>query len=432
MARHLEETDIPIEYKGMKYNISPSALRSNNLTVELPEVKVSGKRKNKGYKSAFDPNGAGEFAGTMMNSPLQLADYAINRFIDTGKGEYGKTDYKYTPVQTTMQRVGETLSPTRWIGTLRSGFKESPWSENNPGLTGNPYLDLVMDFGIGGLGIKGAKHFNKINKNKPISVEKLTPEQWTAAQDKAIARGDMAEAQRLRDLHFQVNAPNTKTNVPLWTSSEEAFNSFDLSHFGETDSGFFGYGHYLTPIEKYAATYHPINRRFYVNMENPYIGSNDQYFNRIQYVKDKLAKRKGNIMRNLRDGKLTNFSKKLGINENTPLEEAEHLVDKYIKDETVKWNNKYIKYADEFEGKDGVLSWRELQGIPNKQEGIYKEVIVPKGEQIKSADAITYDDNGVRIPLGLRDNFRNKDIRYGLIPLSIGGKYIYNLNNNNK
>ena len=145
MARHLEETDIPIEYKGMKYNVSPSALRSNNLTVELPEVKVLGKRKNKGYKSAFDPNGAGEFAATIMNSPLQLADYAVNRFIDAGKGEHGKTNYRYTPVQTTMQRVGETFSPTRWAGTLKTGFKESPWSENNPGLTGNPYLDMISD-----------------------------------------------------------------------------------------------------------------------------------------------------------------------------------------------------------------------------------------------------------------------------------------------
>ena len=248
------------------------------------------------------------------------------------------------------------------------------------------------------------------------NAAKITPAQWTAAQDAAIARGDMAEAQRLRDLHFKVSAPNTKTDVPLWSSSEEAFNSFDLSHFGETDSGFFGYGHYLTPIEKYAATYHPVNRKFYANIENPYIGSNDQYFNRIQYVKDRLAMRKENVMRNLRNGKLTKFSKKLGINENTSLEDAERLVDKYIADETVKWNDKYVKYADEFEGKDGVLSWRELQGIPNKQEGIYREVVVPRGEQIKSADAVTYDDNGVRIPLGLRDNFKINDIRYGLIP----------------
>ena len=37
--------------------------------------------------------------------------------------------------------------------------------------------------------------------------------------------------------------------------------------------------------------------------------------------------------------------------------------------------------------------------------------------QIKSADAITYDDSGVRIPLGERDNFKINDIRYGLLPL---------------
>jgi hypothetical protein len=98
------------------------------------------------------------------------------------------------------------------------------------------------------------------------------------------------------------------------------------------------------------------------------------------------------------------------------LEDAERLVDKYIADETVKWNDKYVKYADEFKGKDGVLSWRELQGIPNKQEGIYREVVVPRGEQIKSADAITYDDKGIRIPLGMRDNFKINDIRYGLLP----------------
>lgn len=244
----------------------------------------------------------------------------------------------------------------------------------------------------------------------------ITPAQWTAAQDAAIARGDMVEAQRLRDLHFKVSAPDTKVDIPLWSSSEEPFNSFDLSHFGETDNGFFGYGHYLTPIEKYAATYHPVNRKFYVNVKNPYTGSNDQYFNRVQYVKDRLARRKKNVMHNLRDGKLTRFSKKLGINESTSLEDAEHLVDKYIADETVKWNDKYAKYVDEFEGKDGVLSWRDIQGIPNKREGIYKEVVVPRGEQIKSADAITYDDNGIRIPLGERDNFNINDIRYGLIP----------------
>ena len=205
MANHLEETDIPIEYKGMKYNVSPSALRSNNLTVELPEVKVLGKRKNKGYKSAFDPNGAGEFAGTIMNSPLQLADYAFNRFIDASKGEHGKTDYKYTPVQTTMQRVGETLSPTRWIGTLKSGFKESPWSENNPGLTGNPYLDLVMDFGIGGLGIKSFKKFkginsiNKVEKTNSVNEVKRINNRQTTPISEDILNQALLDAENYKN-----------------------------------------------------------------------------------------------------------------------------------------------------------------------------------------------------------------------------------------
>lgn len=43
------------------------------------------------------------------------------------------------------------------------------------------------------------------------------------------------------------------------------------------------------------------------------------------------------------------------------------------------------------------------------------EIIVGKPENIKLADAVTYD-NEVRIPLGERDNFNIKDIRYGLTP----------------
>lgn len=263
--------------------------------------------------------------------------------------------------------------------------------------------------------VKDAK---SVNTNTIAKIAKWTSKQWTAAQDAAIAKGDMTEAQRLRDLHFKISAPNTKTEVPLWTSSEEAFNSFDLRHFGKTDSGFFGYGHYMTPIEDYAASYHPINRKFYVNMQNPYIGDNDAYFNRINYVKDRLARRKEGVLRDLNNGRVQGIGKRLGITENTSLEEAEHMLDRYVADETSRWNNKYVKYVDEFKGKDGVVSWRDIQGVPNKREGIYKEVVVPKGEQIKSTDAVTYDDNGVRIPLGERDNFNLNDIRYSwLLPI---------------
>ena len=297
------------------------------------------------------------------------------------------------------------------------------WYNSVPWLGGQNKNGLIIIKGdVPTPGMKSPKSIvQSIKTITKANASKITPAQWTAAQDAAIARGDIAEAQRLRDLHFKVSAPDTKVDIPLWSSSEKPFNSFDLSNFGETDNGFFGYGHYLTPIEKYAATYHPVNRKFYVNVKNPYIGDNDQYFNRVQYVKDRLARRKENVIRNLHDGKLTKFSKKLGINESTSLEDAEPLIDKYIADETVKWHNKYVKYSNEFEGKDGVLSWRDLQGIPNKREGIYKEVVIPRGEQIKSADAVTYDDKGIRIPLGKRDNFKLNDIRYAFMPFIIGG-----------
>lgn len=48
------------------------------------------------------------------------------------------------------------------------------------------------------------------------------------------------------------------------------------------------------------------------------------------------------------------------------------------------------------------------------------EYVATKPNQIKSADAVTYDNNGVRIPLGKRDNFKINDIRYGLLPFGIG------------
>lgn len=347
------------------------------------------------------------------------------------------------------QGVIQTKEKQDLIGKTFQGYNNfrysHPWAE---GLNYMPIIgdgmDLISlagavnnkDYMTAGLelGMLALPNFIQKPLQKYGKLQNIPDEVWDDLYNKAIKNNNLEEVQQLRDLHFKAKAPNTKTDIPLWTSSEEDFNQFDLSHFGETDSGSFGYGHYLTPLEKYASTYHPINRKFYVNMENPYIGDNAEFFNREQFVIDRLARRKENIMHNLHNGKLTNLSKKLGIDENTSLKDAEHLIDKYIADETVKWNNRYAKYANEFEGKDGVLSWREVQGIPNKREGMYVEVVVPKGEQIKSADAVTYDDNGKIIPLSKRDNFNNPDLRYSwLIPTIPFGLMSYKLfNQNNK
>jgi hypothetical protein len=58
----------------------------------------------------------------------------------------------------------------------------------------------------------------------------------------------------------------------------------------------------------------------------------------------------------------------------------------------------------------------ENKAHPDSEYGVITDYIASKPNQIKSADAVTYDDKGVRIPLGLRDNFKINDIRYGLLP----------------
>lgn len=86
----------------------------------------------------------------------------------------------------------------------------------------------------------------------PKNATSVTPEQWTTAQDAAIARGDMAEAQRLRDLHFKVSAPDTqivdKNGNPIhsYHGTGKRFNEFDTTgKYSTLDEGYYGKGAYF-------------------------------------------------------------------------------------------------------------------------------------------------------------------------------------------
>ena len=52
--------------------------------------------------------------------------------------------------------------------------------------------------------------------------------------------------------------------------------------------------------------------------------------------------------------------------------------------------------------------------------GVFEEVVTRNNNQIKLADAITYDDAGNIIPLSQRANFEVNDMRYALLPFGIG------------
>ena len=206
-----------------------------------------------------------------------------------------------------------------------------------------------------------------IFKKSPLQITaenaaSMTSEQWTAAQDAAIARGDMAEAQRLRDLHFKVSAPNTVASVngqplQLYHGTDATFNAFDISKYGNTDGGTFGRGLYTTPVKEYAELYGKNNMPLYMKLDNPRDYRNSS-------IGDLIAEK--------------------------------------------------IAFGDDFAtgiGIDGAIgrpSWKGFKGL--------EEYVSHNPKNIKSSLPITYDDNGVRIPLGMRDNFKINDIRYGLLP----------------
>lgn len=104
-------------------------------------------------------------------------------------------------------------------------------------------------------------------------------------------------------------------------------------------------------------------------------------------------------------------------------DEAFELAEKEMLAKEIPWaKSKGIDItADEFDAK--ALA-RNLQEDINKQ-GIghhpVHEFAVPDGKQVKSADAITYDDAGNIIPLSKRDNFNINNIRLGLAPFIVGG-----------
>ena len=249
----------------------------------------------------------------------------------------------------------------------------------------------------------------------PENAASITPEQWTAAQDAAIARGDMAEAQRLRDLHFKVNAPNTKVKEAVFNGSlsDKPFYEFNTSfrdaYWGGRDDyttgAWFGTGDENTMLS-FAGDNPNRLRKFYLNFSNPFI----------------------------KDAGYRRWDKLLPFNmtEEDIAIEAAKLREKGFPEYVIEdWKNGLKTTTDNYALKlentnydydSGIIkNVYENKAHPDSEYGVITDYIASKPNQIKLADAVTYNDKGVRIPLGKRDNFNINDIRYGLLPfISLG------------
>lgn len=243
-----------------------------------------------------------------------------------------------------------------------------------------------------------SKPVKKIIKKLSLDdVKDWSDDIWDDYYNHAITNNNAEEAQHLRDLHFKSKAPNTKYDGRLYRGVTNANPIMDISKMEVLDVP----GVYTTPYKKYAQSYADADDRvvfnLYGNIENPWIDTFDKKYSFLhpERVKVRMGKYKdkGNIER-------------------------------------------YNRAKEQYDAiKNTDAAYRFSYDTPNeyKSNALPQEIIIRDPNKVKSANPITYDDNGEIIPLSKRDNFNSPDIRYGLIPLLGFGLYNkYNKNKENK
>ena len=234
----------------------------------------------------------------------------------------------------------------------------------------------------------GIRQYNPRHIIKQITAENaasITPEQWTAAQDAAIARGNTAEAQRLRDLHGAVNnyhsgfyhetkEPFVKFNRPGKNSTGDLLSPFGV--FTKRTNKSIGLGEYQMPLNvRYKNPLHVKDKRELFEMLPKDLQKEINTLYRYQFH---------NTDQSLWNKRAFSAKQKIG---------------KFLSD------NNY----------DALIIDKDWAGTGLVESERWTDAtIVPSPGRIKSADAVTFDDNGVRIPLGKRDNFNINDIRYDI------------------
>ena len=237
-----------------------------------------------------------------------------------------------------------------------------------------PEFELLM--GLRGAATTVGKRATKSGNAFRITADNLadvTDEMWDEAYNAAIANNDLAEAQRLRDLHFKAKAPNTKivdaaeNPLHVYHGTKNNFNVFDNSKFGNTDGGTFGKGIYTTPSKEYANLYGDNVLDLYLNLENPRnlrnVTPRDIYLSKMEAITNGL-------------------------------------------------DPDYMYTGIDVDGVWGSPSW--------KGKSFADEIVSHSNKKLKLADAVTHADDGTVIPLSKRDNFLNPDIRYSwLLPIGL-------------
>ena len=242
-----------------------------------------------------------------------------------------------------------------------------------------------------------------VQKAKSIAerAAKLSDKVFDRQYQRVISSGNPKRVQAVRDLHFRAKSkPVTDREGNLshnYHATKAKFNSFDLSKAGS------GSGNkqntegvvYFTPYKEASIdVFHPktIGEKNSFNVIDAYLHNP----NPIEISLEDFTRTYNDFkaFKQLRD-------KGTGIIARAPKTPEQYF------EEALKKYNDAVK-----SGK--IFPWTRKPISPEEymEEQLVDNITINKPEYIKSAQAITYDNNGNIIPISQRDNFLINDIRY--------------------
>ena len=224
-----------------------------------------------------------------------------------------------------------------------------------------------------GVAIPLSQRFNAADPDIRYSLSAETDKSYLDA----VNRGDTVTAQKMVD----DAAKNAGYTIKAYHGTGYDFTIFDKSKQGDNykDWGRLGKGFYFAPTSREAETWAELSRGSKNKVMPVYLRS-ENLLNSFDALPD-----------NLKDTIPADWDSL-----------TKRLAEKYV------YN--YIEYMQEFgHNVQKILQEKGYDGIDGNVE-----YVVFEPEQVKSADAVTYDDDGNIIPLSQRFNTAEPDIRFSL------------------
>lgn len=264
--------------------------------------------------------------------------------------------------------------------------------------------------------------FSLMEKPESESRNSLITPEMDASYLDAVERGDMETAQRMVLEAAKLAMPNTKVvdenSNPrvVYHGSNAQFTVFDTAKIGSTTGTADGRGFYFTTDKDYARGYvTPSGKLFgvFLNIDNP-LSYDSKTITKAQLKKILKEADKVEFAQEGEHYMLSNYADYTVVGIDGAINEASNLEYGYA-DNDVELIGSIIGGSGSFELiMNAVQKVTGKSGMIAPKDNDTTHYIVTNPSLIKSADPVTYDDNGNVIPLSERFNPEREDIRYSL------------------